>query len=100
MSEAEMNNVGTYRAKRASCAMEPSQTHQDAKRKSTRNREKDVLHPPGVEPGPIAWKAIILPLDQECLMEESGFGKYRLYTFLEPPRTIPPRSFLSAFVSP
>jgi hypothetical protein len=26
------------------------------------------LHPPGVEPGPIAWKAIILPLDQECLM--------------------------------
>jgi hypothetical protein len=32
--------------------------------------EKDVVHPPGVEPGPIAWKAIILPLDQECLMEE------------------------------
>jgi hypothetical protein len=31
--------------------------------------EKDVVHPPGVEPGPIAWKAIILPLDQECLME-------------------------------
>jgi hypothetical protein len=26
------------------------------------------VHPPGVEPGPIAWKAIILPLDQECLM--------------------------------
>jgi hypothetical protein len=24
------------------------------------------LHPPGVEPEPIAWKAIILPLDQEC----------------------------------
>jgi hypothetical protein len=24
------------------------------------------MHPPGVEPGPIAWKAIILPLDQEC----------------------------------
>ena len=32
--------------------------------------EKDVVHPPGVEPGPIAWKAIILPLDQECLMKE------------------------------
>jgi hypothetical protein len=31
--------------------------------------EKDVVHPPGVEPGPIAWKAIILPLDQECLMK-------------------------------
>ncbi len=30
------------------------------------NRVKDVMHPPGVEPGPIAWKAIILPLDQEC----------------------------------
>jgi hypothetical protein len=27
------------------------------------------VHPPGVEPGPIAWKAIILPLDQECLMK-------------------------------
>jgi hypothetical protein len=35
--------------------------------------EKDVVHPPGVEPGPIAWKAIILPLDQECLMEEFQF---------------------------
>ena len=23
-----------------------------------------------LEPGPIAWKAIILPLDQECLMKE------------------------------
>jgi hypothetical protein len=32
--------------------------------------EKDVVHPPGVEPGPIAWKAIILPLDQECLMKD------------------------------
>jgi hypothetical protein len=29
------------------------------------------VHPPGVEPEPIAWKAIILPLDQECLMKES-----------------------------
>ena len=29
------------------------------------------MHPPGVEPGPIAWKAIILPLDQECLMKKS-----------------------------
>ena len=28
------------------------------------------MHPPGVEPGPIAWKAIILPLDQECLMKK------------------------------
>ena len=37
----------------------------------SRNREKDVMHPPGVEPGPIAWKAIILPLDQECLMNKS-----------------------------
>jgi hypothetical protein len=27
------------------------------------------MHPPGVEPGPIAWKAIILPLDQECFDE-------------------------------
>jgi hypothetical protein len=27
------------------------------------------LHPPGVEPEPIAWKAIILPLDQECFDE-------------------------------
>jgi hypothetical protein len=35
--------------------------------------EKDVVHPPGVEPGPIAWKAIILPLDQECLMKELPF---------------------------
>jgi hypothetical protein len=25
------------------------------------------VHPPGVEPGPIAWKAIILPLDQGCI---------------------------------
>ena len=51
--------------------------------------EKDVMHPPGatevvrivvdeedvgynvLEPGPIAWKAIILPLDQECLMKKS-----------------------------
>ena len=39
--------------------------------------EKDVVHPPGVEPGPIAWKAIILPLDQECLMEEKPF-KYNM----------------------
>lgn len=30
------------------------------------NHKKDLMHPPGVEPGPIAWKAIILPLDQEC----------------------------------
>jgi hypothetical protein len=29
------------------------------------------LHPPGVEPEPIAWKAIILPLDQECFDEVS-----------------------------
>ena len=58
------------------------------------NREKDVLHPPGVEPnhvlalwssryskqdyspGPIAWKAIILPLDQECLIEPAPQGTY------------------------
>jgi hypothetical protein len=25
-----------------------------------------------LEPGPIAWKAIILPLDQECLMKIPG----------------------------
>jgi hypothetical protein len=30
------------------------------------------LHPPGVEPEPIAWKAIILPLDQECFDEVSN----------------------------
>jgi hypothetical protein len=24
------------------------------------------VHCPGVEPEPIAWKAIILPLDQQC----------------------------------
>jgi hypothetical protein len=36
--------------------------------------QKDVVHPPGVEPGPIAWKAIILPLDQECLMKKLGFS--------------------------
>jgi hypothetical protein len=35
--------------------------------------KKDVVHPPGVEPGPIAWKAIILPLDQECLMKKWDF---------------------------
>jgi hypothetical protein len=35
------------------------------------------MHPPGVEPGPIAWKAIILPLDQECFDETVGFeNKY------------------------
>jgi hypothetical protein len=40
--------------------------------------EKDVVHPPGVEPGPIAWKAIILPLDQECLMKD--IAKYLVYS--------------------
>jgi hypothetical protein len=38
--------------------------------------EKDVVHPPGVEPGPIAWKAIILPLDQECSMMKCGIKSY------------------------
>jgi hypothetical protein len=36
------------------------------------------VHPPGVEPGPIAWKAIILPLDQECLMEKLKI-KYTIF---------------------
>jgi hypothetical protein len=33
------------------------------------------MHPPGVEPEPIAWKAIILPLDQECF-DGSELMKY------------------------
>jgi hypothetical protein len=42
------------------------------------------VHPPGVEPGPIAWKAIILPLDQECLMKKlkiSMFIIFKIHTF-------------------
>jgi hypothetical protein len=50
-----------------------------AKRKLIAIDEKDVLHPPGVEPGPIAWKAIILPLDQECLMKEYLLLSYIYY---------------------
>ena len=34
------------------------------------SRKKKALHPPRVELGPIAWKAIILPLDQECLISD------------------------------
>jgi hypothetical protein len=63
--------------------------------------EKDVVHPPGVEPdgivstcrleltnedyyvpGPIAWKAIILPLDQECLMANFRNCKYILHAVM------------------
>ena len=40
------------------------------------------MHPPGVEPGPIAWKAIILPLDQECLMKEWTIIKKYIHNLL------------------
>jgi hypothetical protein len=38
------------------------------------------VHPPGVEPGPIAWKAIILPLDQECLMKKLKINTLIIFT--------------------
>ena len=30
-------------------------------------KKKDYLHRPGIEPGPPAWQASILPLNQRCL---------------------------------
>ena len=70
-----MEDAKEVRERIRDVAHDISKPHQAAKRKS-RNREKDVVHPPGVEPGPIAWKAIILPLDQECLMEENRNVSY------------------------
>ena len=29
-------------------------------------KNKTKMHPPGLEPGSTAWKAVIIPLDQEC----------------------------------
>ena len=35
--------------------------------------EKNVsLHWPGIEPGPPAWQARILPLNHQCLAEKRG----------------------------
>ena len=35
--------------------------------------EKNVsLHWPGIEPGPPAWQARILPLNHQCLAEKEG----------------------------
>ena len=30
-------------------------------------KKKDYMHRPGIEPGPPAWQASILPLNQRCL---------------------------------
>ena len=34
-----------------------------------RRQEKCILHRPGIEPGPPAWQASILPLNQRCFDE-------------------------------
>ena len=34
------------------------------------NKKKKVLHRPGIEPGPPAWQASILPLNQRCFIAE------------------------------
>ena len=39
------------------------------------------MHWPGIEPGPPAWQARILPLNHQCLMSEhdqqSNFGLFK-----------------------
>ena len=32
-------------------------------------KEKGIVHRPGIEPGPPAWQASILPLNQRCFRE-------------------------------
>ena len=34
------------------------------------SRTKQNLHRPGIEPGPPAWQASILPLNQRCFMKD------------------------------
>ena len=58
------------------CGVPSSYITTSDKKKDLAIVEKDVMHPPGVEPGPIAWKAIILPLDQECLMKRLAFMRF------------------------
>ena len=38
-------------------------------------RDEKIMHCRGIEPLPIAWKAIILPLDQQCLDSFTSFLK-------------------------
>ena len=33
------------------------------------------MHRPGIEPGPTAWQAAILPLNQRCLLDTKALPK-------------------------
>ena len=37
-----------------------------SKKKKHERKRKDFLHWPGIEPGPPAWQARILPLNHQC----------------------------------
>ena len=37
-------------------------------------KSKNLLHRPGIEPGPPAWQASILPLNQRCFLIVAGAG--------------------------
>ena len=48
----------------------PCRTHSESPRGMSMpwgmKKEKKILHRPGIEPGPPAWQASILPLNQRC----------------------------------
>ena len=51
----------------------PSCSHKKEKQKI---QKKKKLHRPGIEPGPPAWQARILPLNHRCLLKYGLFIKY------------------------
>ena len=54
------------------CTNIPKMWERGGEEEEAEEEENVSLHWPGIEPGPPAWQARILPLNHQCLAERRG----------------------------